>query len=111
MPGTPAAAPASSLYGKENQERFMDDRNERDDERFVIEVETLLGSKLDPARRAEVLRGHAHGESAEALAERIESLDIARQALNDPDAPLYPPATRPDDDDPRQFTKPGTPRR
>lgn len=76
------------------------------DERFVNEVEQLLGWSLDPERRSAVLRARDEGSSAGDIAERIESLETARNALNDRDASLHAPATRPADDDPRQFPKP-----
>lgn len=81
------------------------DRHTAEDERFLKEVERLLGWPLDPERRAEALRCREGGESAGDVAERIEGLETARQALNDPDAPLRPPPTRPADDDPRAFPK------
>jgi hypothetical protein len=76
------------------------------DEQFIKEVEELLGWQLDPEQRDEALYARANGESPSALADRIESLQLARDALNRRDASLTPPATRPADDDPRRFPKP-----
>lgn len=81
-------------------------RSEDDDERFLKAVEERLGWTLGPGHQAEALRRRRRGDTAEAVADEFESLALARRALNDPDAPLLPPPTRPDDDDPQHFPKP-----
>jgi hypothetical protein len=91
------------------QEYSMPPRSETDDERLLKSIEQQLGWSLAPEQQDEALRRHRQGESATAIATGFETLETARQALNDPDAPLRVPATRPADDDPRNF--PGTVRK
>lgn len=84
----------------------MPEFSEDDEERFANEVEALLGWKLDAEQRTLVAHRRERGESAVALAREIESIAAAYNAVNDRNASIFPPPTRPEDDDPRNFRLP-----
>jgi len=74
-----------------------------ENERFLKRIEEQLGWSLPADLQNEALQRRAHGETAAAIAHLFETNDLAGRALNDPDAPLRPPPTRPADDDPARF--------
>ncbi|WP_028081624.1 hypothetical protein [Solimonas soli] len=74
-----------------------------DDERFLKTIEDRLGWALPADLQAKALQRRAHGESAASIADALETDDLAGRALNDRDAPLRAPPTRPADDDPAHF--------
>lgn len=83
----------------------MSDYSEEDKERAANEVEALLGWKLDPEQRVEIAHRREQGESAATLARELANIAAAYNALNDRNASIYPPPTRPDDDDPQNFAE------
>lgn len=72
-------------------------------ERLILDIEYILGWKLSAGQQDVALRRGAAGESPEAIAQWLEKLETACIRVNDPEAPIEDPPTRPEDDDPRTF--------
>lgn len=81
------------------------DSREEEDELFLQQVEQLLGSKLGPGKRMQALERRRAGAQASETADWLQRREIARISLNDPDAPIDAPATRAEDDDPKNFDR------